>query len=96
MVNGSKMFITNAGTDVTWGVTLTARTGDDEISNLIVPNGTPGYEQGEPYRKMGWNASDTRPLAFEDCRVPEDHLLGPRGAGCCSSSTTTCGRSPDC
>ena len=52
-----------------------------EISNLIVANGTPGYEQGEPYRKMGWNASDTRPLTFSDCRVPEDNLLGPRGAG---------------
>ena len=52
-----------------------------EISNLIVPNGTAGYEQGEPYRKMGWNASDTRPLAFSDCRVPEENLLGPRGAG---------------
>jgi alkylation response protein AidB-like acyl-CoA dehydrogenase len=62
-------------------VVLTARTGDDEISNLLVPNGTPGYEQGEPYRKMGWNASDTRPLTFTDCRVPEENLVGPRGAG---------------
>ena len=53
----------------------------DEISNLIVENGTPGYEQGEPYRKMGWNASDTRPLTFSDCRVPEENLLGPRGQG---------------
>jgi short-chain 2-methylacyl-CoA dehydrogenase len=52
-----------------------------EISNIIVPNGAPGYEQGEPYRKMGWNASDTRPLSFSDCRVPEQNLLGPRGAG---------------
>ena len=52
-----------------------------EISNLIVANGTPGYEQGEPYRKMGWNASDTRPLGFSDCRVPEGNLLGRRGAG---------------
>ena len=52
-----------------------------EISNIIVPNGTPGYEQGEPYRKMGWNASDTRPLSFTDCHVPETHLLGPRGEG---------------
>ena len=60
---------------------ITARTGEDEISNLIVPNGTPGYEQGEPYRKMGWNASDTRPLTFDDCRVPEENLLGPRGSG---------------
>jgi short/branched chain acyl-CoA dehydrogenase len=52
-----------------------------EISNIIVPNGTPGYEQGEPYRKMGWNASDTRPLSFADCRVPEENLLGSRGQG---------------
>ena len=58
-----------------------ARTEDDEVSNFIVPNGTPGYEQGEPYRKMGWNASDTRPLTFTDCRVPEENLLGPRGSG---------------
>ena len=55
--------------------------GRREISNLIVPNGTPGYEPGEPYRKMGWNASDTRPLAFEDCRVPEENLVGPLGQG---------------
>ena len=60
---------------------ITARTGDSEISNIVVPNGTPGYEQGAPYRKMGWNASDTRPLSFTDCRVPEDNLLGPRGQG---------------
>ena len=52
-----------------------------EISNIIVPNGTPGYEPGEPYRKMGWNASDTRPLTFSDCRVPESNLLGRRGDG---------------
>ncbi len=62
-------------------VSITAKTGDDEISNLIVANGTPGYSQGEPYRKMGWNASDTRPLTFEDCVVPEENLLGPRGGG---------------
>ena len=80
-INGAKQFITNAGTDVSGVVCITARTGDDEISNLIVPNGTPGYEQGEPYRKMGWNASDTRPLTFSDCRVPEENLLGPRGQG---------------
>src|SRR6202000_722179 len=49
--------------------------------NIIVPNGTPGYAQGEPYRKMGWNASDTRPLSFDDCRVPEENLLRPRGNG---------------
>jgi short-chain 2-methylacyl-CoA dehydrogenase len=62
-------------------VTITARTGDQEISNLLVPRGAPGYAIGEPYRKMGWNASDTRPLAFDDCRVPEENLVGPRGAG---------------
>src|SRR6188472_3671895 len=81
VVDGAKQFITNAGTDISGVVSITARTGDDEISNLIVPNGTPGDEQGEPYRKMGWNASDTRPLTFDGCRVPEDHLLGPRGNG---------------
>src|SRR5215208_5677494 len=85
VVNGAKQFITNSGTDVTGCVTITAVTGRSngrkEISNLIVPNGTPGYEQGEPYRKMGWNASDTRPLSFEDCRVPEANLLGRRGEG---------------
>jgi short/branched chain acyl-CoA dehydrogenase len=81
VVNGAKQFITNSGTDISGFVTITARTADDEISNLLVPNGTPGYEIGEPYRKMGWNASDTRPLSFEDCRVPEDNLVGPRGMG---------------
>ena len=81
VINGAKQFITNAGTEISGHVAITARTGDDEISNLIVENGTPGYEQGEPYRKMGWNASDTRPLTFEDCRVPEENLLGPRGQG---------------
>ena len=81
VVDGAKQFITNAGTDLSGHVAITARTGDGEISNLIVENGTPGYEPGEPYRKMGWNASDTRPLAFAECRVPEENLLGPRGAG---------------
>jgi short-chain 2-methylacyl-CoA dehydrogenase len=81
VINGAKQFITNSGTDISGFVTITARTGDDEISNLLVPNGTPGYEIGEPYRKMGWNASDTRPLSFEDCRVPEDNLVGVRGMG---------------
>jgi alkylation response protein AidB-like acyl-CoA dehydrogenase len=81
LVNGSKMFITNAGTDITWGVTITARTGPDEISNLVVENGTAGYEISEPLRKLGWKASDTRALAFADCVVPEDNLLGPRGRG---------------
>jgi alkylation response protein AidB-like acyl-CoA dehydrogenase len=80
-INGAKQFITNAGTDISGHVAITAVTGEGEISNLIVENGTPGYEQGEPYRKMGWNASDTRPLTFTDCQVPEENLLGPRGAG---------------
>ncbi len=81
VVNGSKMFITNAGTDITWGVTITARTAADEISNLVVCNGTPGYEISAPLHKMGWKASDTRALTFSDCRVPESHLLGARGQG---------------
>jgi alkylation response protein AidB-like acyl-CoA dehydrogenase len=81
VIDGAKQFITNAGTDISGCVTITARTGDGEISNLIVPNGTPGYTRGEPYRKMGWNASDTRPLSFADCRVPESSLLGRRGEG---------------
>ena len=81
VIDGAKQFITNAGTDISGVVCITARTGDDEISNLIVANDTPGYEPGEPYRKMGWNASDTRPLSFGDCRVPEENLLGQRGAG---------------
>jgi alkylation response protein AidB-like acyl-CoA dehydrogenase len=81
VIDGAKQFITNAGTEISGVVCITARTGEEEISNLIVANGTPGYEQGEPYRKMGWNASDTRPLTFTDCRVPEQNLLGPRGMG---------------
>jgi alkylation response protein AidB-like acyl-CoA dehydrogenase len=81
VVNGSKMFITNAGTDITWGVTLTARTGEDEISNIVVANGTPGYEISAPMKKLGWKASDTRELSFSDVSVPEGNLLGERGAG---------------
>jgi short-chain 2-methylacyl-CoA dehydrogenase len=81
VIDGAKQFITNAGTDISGHVCITARTGEDEISNILVDNGTPGYEQGRPYRKMGWNASDTRPLTFTDCRVPEENLLGPRGQG---------------
>ncbi len=81
VINGSKMFITNAGTDITWGVTITARTGDDEISNIVVENGTPGYTISAPMKKLGWRASDTRELSFEDVTVPEENLLGPRGAG---------------
>jgi alkylation response protein AidB-like acyl-CoA dehydrogenase len=81
VVNGSKIFITNAGTDITACVTITARTGPDEISNIVVPNGAAGYGISAPMRKLGWRASDTRELSFEDCRVPEGNLLGPRGAG---------------
>ena len=81
IVNGSKIFITNAGTDITACVTITARTGDDEISNLIVPNGTPGYGISPPMRKLGWRASDTRELSFENCAVPAENLLGERGEG---------------
>jgi short/branched chain acyl-CoA dehydrogenase len=92
VIDGAKQFITNAGTDISGVVCITARTdsnpthpsngsGDPEVSNLIVATGTRGYEPGEPYRKMGWNASDTRPLSFSDCHVPEENLLGPRGAG---------------
>ena len=81
VVNGSKIFITNAGTDITACVTITARTGDDEISNLIVANGTSGYEISAPMEKLGWRASDTRELSFRDCSVPEGNLLGGRGKG---------------
>jgi alkylation response protein AidB-like acyl-CoA dehydrogenase len=81
VINGSKMFITNAGTDITACVTITAVTGEDEISNVIVPNGTPGYEIAPPMEKLGWRASDTRELSFRDVRVPEGNLLGPRGKG---------------
>jgi alkylation response protein AidB-like acyl-CoA dehydrogenase len=81
VINGTKIFITNAGTDISGCVTITARTGDDEISNIIVPNGTPGYEISKPMKKLGWHASDTRELAFKDCAVPEGNLLGPRGKG---------------
>jgi short/branched chain acyl-CoA dehydrogenase len=81
VINGSKIFITNAGTEITSCVTITARTGDDEISNIVVPNGAPGYEISQPMEKMGWHASDTRELSFRDCTVPEANLLGERGQG---------------
>jgi short/branched chain acyl-CoA dehydrogenase len=86
VINGAKQFITNAGTDISGVVVITAVTdsadGDrNEISNILVENGTPGYEPGPQYRKMGWHASDTRPLAFTDCRVPEENLVGGRGRG---------------
>jgi alkylation response protein AidB-like acyl-CoA dehydrogenase len=81
IVNGSKIFITNAGTDISACVTVTAVTGENEISNVIVPNGTPGYDISPPMHKLGWHASDTRELAFKDCAVPEGNLLGPPGRG---------------
>ena len=81
IVNGSKIFITNAGTDISACVTITALTGENEISNVIVPNETPGYDISPPMHKLGWHASDTRELAFKDCAVPEGNLLGPRGRG---------------
>ncbi len=85
-INGSKAFITNAGTEMTGGVTITAMTGmqpdgHKEITNIIVPRGTPGYHIGQPYKKMGWKASDTRPLSFEECSVPAEDILGTRGDG---------------
>src|ERR671916_2594362 len=85
-INGSKKWITNSGTDVTAGVTVIARTGTrengkPELTALIVPQDTPGYTIGPPYEKLGWRASDQHPLFFEDCRVPEENLLGERGAG---------------
>ena len=81
VIDGSKMFITNAGTDISACVSITACTGEDEISSLIVPNGTPGYEISAPMHKLGWRASDTRELSFRSCAVPEGNLLGERGHG---------------
>ncbi|HAG60962.1 MAG TPA: acyl-CoA dehydrogenase, partial [Arthrobacter bacterium] len=87
VINGNKEFITNSGTDITAGVTITAVTarpdaaGRGEISAILVPQETPGYQVLEPYRKLGWHSSDTHPLAFDDCRVPEANLLGKRGGG---------------
>jgi short-chain 2-methylacyl-CoA dehydrogenase len=81
IVNGSKIFITNAGTDISACVTITALTGEGEVSNVIVPNGTPGYTISPPMHKLGWHASDTRELSFKDVAVPEGNLLGKRGRG---------------
>ncbi len=81
VINGSKAFITNSGTAITSLVTITARSGPDEVSAIIIPAGTPGFEVEPAYEKMGWHASDTHGLRFDDCRVPEDHLLGARGQG---------------
>ncbi len=81
VIDGEKAFITNSGTPITSVITVTARTGDDEISTVVVPAGTPGLDVGPPYRKLGWHASDTHPLTFDGCRVPEANLLGDRGDG---------------
>jgi alkylation response protein AidB-like acyl-CoA dehydrogenase len=86
VINGAKAFITNSGTPLTTCITITARTGvrDDgrpEISTIIVPTGTPGFTVEPAYDKLGWHASDTHGLTFDNCRVPEDALLGPRGGG---------------
>jgi alkylation response protein AidB-like acyl-CoA dehydrogenase len=84
VINGSKSFITNSGTPITSFVTVTAVTagnGHKEISAIVVPNGTPGFEVGKSYRKMGWWHSDTHELSFNDCRVPEANLLGDKGDG---------------
>lgn len=85
-INGSKAFITNAGTQISGGVTITAMTGTrsdghKEITNIIVPKTTPGYQIGNLYKKMGWKASDTRPLTFEECVIPAEDILGQRGDG---------------
>jgi short/branched chain acyl-CoA dehydrogenase len=81
VINGSKAFITNSGTDITVAVTVTALTGPDEISSIIVPSGTPGFRVAPGYSKVGWCASDTHELTFTDVRVPAANLLGPRGRG---------------
>jgi short-chain 2-methylacyl-CoA dehydrogenase len=85
VINGAKQFITNSGTTISAGVTITAVTGkngkEPEISALMVPAGTPGYHVLESYRKLGWHSSDTHPLSFEDCEVPAENLLGQRGGG---------------
>ncbi len=81
VINGSKAFITNSGSDMTTVVTITARTGDSEISTILIPSDTEGFTVGPAYRKMGWHASDTHPLTFDDARVPASNLLGERGRG---------------
>jgi alkylation response protein AidB-like acyl-CoA dehydrogenase len=81
VINGAKAFITNSGTDITSVVTITAKTGDGEISSILVPAGTPGFVVEPAYDKLGWHISDTHGLSFEDCRVPQANLLGERGHG---------------
>jgi alkylation response protein AidB-like acyl-CoA dehydrogenase len=80
-INGAKAFITNSGTSITSLVTVAAKTGDNEISTLLVPAGTPGFVVEPAYDKLGWHISDTHGLTFDDCRVPEENLLGERGHG---------------
>ncbi|TML56811.1 MAG: acyl-CoA dehydrogenase [Actinobacteria bacterium] len=81
VIDGRKEFITNSGTPITSIITITARTQPHEISAIVVPAGTAGLVVEPAYRKMGWHASDTHPLAFDACRVPAEHLLGRRGEG---------------
>jgi short/branched chain acyl-CoA dehydrogenase len=81
VINGTKAFITNSGTDITGVVGVAALTGEREISTILVPSGTPGITVSKKYSKVGWNASDTRELSFTDCRVPAENLLGERGRG---------------
>src|SRR3954451_22918811 len=81
VIDGEKAFITNSGTPITSIITVTARTGAGEISAIIVPAGSDGLTVQPPYRKMGWHASDTHGLTFDDCRVPAENLLGERGRG---------------
>ncbi|HEX2028310.1 MAG TPA: acyl-CoA dehydrogenase family protein [Nitriliruptorales bacterium] len=85
VLNGRKAFTTNAGTPITSLCTVTARTGQDEISSFVVPVGADGFSVAPPYRKVGWHASDTREVVLDDCRVPPDHLLGERGRGLAQS-----------
>ncbi|WP_199255474.1 acyl-CoA dehydrogenase family protein [Mycolicibacterium mengxianglii] len=81
IINGTKQFITNSGTDITRLVTVTAVTGEREISSILVPVPIEGFTAEPAYNKVGWNASDTHPLTFQDVRVPEANLLGTRGRG---------------
>jgi len=81
VINGTKAFITNSGTEITSLITVTAKTGPDEISAFLVPAGTPGLVIEPGYRKMGWRASDTHEVRLEDCRIPAANLLGEKGKG---------------